>query len=180
MIKKNVFRKNLLTDEIDCGNIDSNIEQENLNGQINKQNPWIEVSIKDPILQNSPLNSMKVEKQFILQTTIKYLRWNGYIVYNDIHYSVTSNYINDLKNARDIFFINNAHDTEMYYKDHYKNDVMLDKTTCDNILLTMLQQISLLYKKESQIYAEIMTSTNIDQLSLINIDSSDLNLMNLI
>ena len=44
MIKVNVLRRNLLTNEIDYGNVDSEFETENLNGNIIQDSPWVEIS----------------------------------------------------------------------------------------------------------------------------------------
>ena len=44
MIKENVLRKNLLTGEIDYGNVDPEFEIENLDGNIIQDSPWIEIS----------------------------------------------------------------------------------------------------------------------------------------
>jgi hypothetical protein len=44
MIKENVLRKNLLTNEIDYGNVDSEFEAENLNGNIIQDSPWVEIA----------------------------------------------------------------------------------------------------------------------------------------
>ena len=62
MIKENVLRKNLLTNEIDCGNVDSEFEAENLNGNIIQDNPWVEISKDSDIYKEYTLSNIKLEK----------------------------------------------------------------------------------------------------------------------
>lgn len=62
MIKENVLRKNLLTNEIDYGNVDSEFEAENLNGNIIQDNPWVEISEDDADWKSQLLNTTKTQK----------------------------------------------------------------------------------------------------------------------
>lgn len=62
MIKENVLRKNLLTGEIDYGNVDSEFETENLNGNIIQDSPWVEISEDDADWKSQLLNTTKTQK----------------------------------------------------------------------------------------------------------------------
>lgn len=62
MIKENVLRKNLLTNEIDYGNVDSEFEVENLNGNIIQDSPWVEVFEDSEYAKNYLLPKLKIEK----------------------------------------------------------------------------------------------------------------------
>lgn len=62
MIKENILRKNILTDEINYGNVDSEFEQENLNGNIIQENPWVEISEDSDEGKNYILLRLKTEK----------------------------------------------------------------------------------------------------------------------
>ena len=62
MIKKNVLRKNLLTNEIDYGNVDSEFESENLNGNIIQDSPWVEIFEDDADWKSQLLNTKKTQK----------------------------------------------------------------------------------------------------------------------
>lgn len=62
MIKNSVLRKNLLTNEIDYGNIDSEFEVENLNGNIIQDSPWIEISEDSDEGKSYILPKLKIEK----------------------------------------------------------------------------------------------------------------------
>ena len=61
-IINNVLRKNLLTNEIDYGNVDSEFEAENLNGNIIRDNPWVEISENDETLKTQSFSTIKVQK----------------------------------------------------------------------------------------------------------------------
>jgi hypothetical protein len=50
MIKQNILRKNLLNNAIDLGNIDTEFEAENLNGNIIQDNPWITCTNEEKLL----------------------------------------------------------------------------------------------------------------------------------
>jgi hypothetical protein len=62
MIKENVLRKNLLTNEIDYGNVDSEFEAENLNGNIVQNNPWIEIRENSDEYKANNLSCIKSQK----------------------------------------------------------------------------------------------------------------------
>lgn len=62
MIKENVLRKNLLTNEIDYGNVDTEFENENLKGNIIEDNPWVEISEEDSAWKSQLLNTTKIQK----------------------------------------------------------------------------------------------------------------------
>lgn len=62
MIKENVLRKNLLTNQIDFGNVDSEFEAENLNGNVIQDSPWVEISEDDENWKVINLTKLKSEK----------------------------------------------------------------------------------------------------------------------
>lgn len=62
MIKYNVLRKNLLTNEMDYGNVDSEFEAENLNGNIVQDSPWVEISEDSDEGKSYILPKLKIEK----------------------------------------------------------------------------------------------------------------------
>ena len=71
MIKENVLRKNLLTNEIDCGNVDPEFEAENLNGNIIQNSPWIEIDINSEEMKKykdtSELKQKQIDKTILIK-----------------------------------------------------------------------------------------------------------------
>jgi hypothetical protein len=64
-LKENVLRKNLLTKEIDRGQVDTEFEQENLRGNIIKDYPFIEITEEDSDYQTMFFSREK-EKRLLL------------------------------------------------------------------------------------------------------------------
>ena len=62
MVKENVLRKNLLTNKIDFGNIDTEFETENLKGNIINDSPWIEILESDETWKAQVLHTTKTQK----------------------------------------------------------------------------------------------------------------------
>jgi hypothetical protein len=62
MVKENVLRKNLLTNKIDFGNIDTEFEAENLKGNIINDSPWIEISESDETWKAQVLCTTKTQE----------------------------------------------------------------------------------------------------------------------
>lgn len=74
MIKNNVFRKNLVTNEIDNGAVDSVFETENLRGNIILDHPYIELASNDiQILQYNLLKQKKEAKQVLSDKVDEFL-----------------------------------------------------------------------------------------------------------
>src|SRR5574343_141406 len=110
MIKENVLRKNLLTNEIDYGNVDSEFEFENLHGNIIQDSPWIEISEDDKEFiisaQNRQLQSLKVQKK---QEIDEY--WDKMRVFNirngmTLPCKADQNWYNTISNTIDILKTN--------------------------------------------------------------------------
>jgi len=88
MIKENVLRKNLLTSEIDYGNVDSEFETENLNGNIIQDSPWVEISndtedvknyFKIIDLKNAQVNKTTLIKDAYSKAQFGLVKQNGSI-----------------------------------------------------------------------------------------------------
>lgn len=88
MIKENVLRKNLLTNEIDYGNVDSEFETENLNGNIIQDNPHIQITednedaknyFKTIDLKNAQVNKSALIKDAYSKAQFGLVKQNGSI-----------------------------------------------------------------------------------------------------
>lgn len=86
MIKQNVLRKNLLTNDIDYGNVDSEFEIENLNGNVIQDNPFVELSIssdeyknyqKQIDLKNAQVNKTALIKDAYVKAQFAMVGQNG-------------------------------------------------------------------------------------------------------
>lgn len=62
MIKTNVLRRNLLTNKVDFGDVIENIEFDNLNGNVNEEHPYVEISPSLLNPQSTDIEELKIIK----------------------------------------------------------------------------------------------------------------------
>ena len=68
MIKPNVLRKNLLTNKVDYGEVNTEHEANNRNGKINKDYPYIEILLSEIETLTEDIELAKITKIALLKT----------------------------------------------------------------------------------------------------------------
>ena len=93
MIKENILRKNLLTNEIDCGSVDSIFEIQNLAGNIIAEHPYIEIKEGSEDYSNFYLSKTKNIKLAATKEEAKKRILTKYPESKQINYLADTSYI---------------------------------------------------------------------------------------
>jgi hypothetical protein len=160
-IKENVLRKNLLTKEIDRGQVDSVFEVENLAGNIIEEYPFAEITEDDADYIALKIIKIKKDKINEIETTRKFLQYAD-IVYKDIILTASEKARDNLFKAAIISKGLNLQ--TLNWLDVNNKPVSLSIDDANAVIALLMQRDSLLYMKEAQLKLAVSACTSVDDI----------------